>query len=218
MPYSEFTLSRVAKRFGLIVTEVDLFSGIAERPSTPHLRETLTRYYAIARAIATEKAKSEFVIAPVLGEVCFLLNNRISLFSGVDLPASPDEGLNGVCDFLLARSPQQLFLTTPIVAVVEAKNDGLSNGYGQCIAEMLGARVFNEIERHPEPVLFGVVTTGAEWRFLRLIENQVVMDKEVYKIEQVAKILGILAHMLEPVATAGTNTDADAAITAKGTE
>lgn len=198
MAYSDFNLSRVSTRFGLDFREQELFEGVAEIPVGPVLAPILARHEPLARAINTEKARSEFLIAPVLGEIRSRLDDRISLFSGVDLPADAQQGLNGTCDFLISRSDQQFFLTRPIVAVVEAKKDDPATGYGQCIATLLGARIFNERRQQDEPTLHGVVTSGTLWRFLRLEGSRVVLDRREYQIDHVGKILGILLAMLDP--------------------
>ena len=196
MAYSDFNLSRVAERFGLAIGEQELYEHVPGLPPSWPLQGFLDRYQSLARAIGTEKARSEFLIAPVLAEIRFALEDQISLFSGIELNAAPEQGLNGVCDFLLSRSAQQLFLTRPIIVVVEAKNENLSNGFGQCIAEMVGARIFNEAKQNTEPAVFGVVTTGTVWRFLRMMGSSVIMDRCEYQLEPVSKILGILSAML----------------------
>lgn len=196
MAYSDFSLSKVAKQFGVNFVERKLYEETPGVDISPELESILKRHLPLARAIGTEKARSEFIIAPILAEVLFRLDCRVSLFSGIDLPAAPEQGLNGVCDFLIARSPQQFFLNRPVIAVVEAKNENLSTGFGQCIAEMIGASVFNEREQVVEPVMHGVVTTGTAWRFLRMEGPEVVMDRIEYSIEQLDQILGIFVGIL----------------------
>lgn len=198
MAYSDFSFKEVSRRFGLSNLEKDWFGDVPELAASPILQTLLGRYYPLARANSTEKARSEFLIAPVLAEVRALLDDRVGLFSGVDLPAAPDQGLSGTCDFLLTRSAEQQFLTAPIVAVVEAKNENLKTGLGQCIAEMVGARIFNEREGTIEPRIYGVVTTGNFWQFLQLEGSIVGLDRQEFHIKELAKILGILASMLAP--------------------
>ena len=103
-----------------------------------------------------------------------------------------DRGLRGVCDFLFSLSPEQLFVEAPVVAVVEAKNDNIKSGLGQCVAEMLAAQTFNERRGNPIPTVFGVVTTGSLWTFLRLTGDLVSIDAAEYHIKEVERIVGIL--------------------------
>ena len=200
MSYSDFTLGKVADQFGLRVVERDIYGQVATVPLSPPSRTLLIRNRPLTRVMGTEKARSEFLIAPILAEAWFLLDDQISLFSGIELPAAPEQGLSGVCDFLFSRSPQQLFLTRPIIAVVEAKNENISTGFGQCIAEMIGARIFNEKKQISEPTMFGVVTTGTLWRFLRMEGNDVIMDATDFEFKEIERVLGVLISMLGPAA------------------
>ena len=208
MAYSDFSLKEVSLRFGLTIDKKPYFDDVPELAPSPTLETILGYFDPLARAINTEKARSEFLIAPILAEVRLMLSNRVSLFSGIDFPAAPEQGLNGVCDFLMSRSPEQNFLLAPVVAIVEARNGNLGTGLGQCIAEVVGARFYNEREGRPIPSLFGVVTTGTSWQFLRLDGSVVGLDPREYPVEQLGKILGILALMLDDqpiLATVGAN-------------
>ena len=106
-------------------------------------------------------------------------------------------GLTGTCDFVLSRSPEQILMRAPVVAVVEAKQENIKGGLGQCAAEMLASRIFNEREGHPVPAVYGAVTTGDVWRFLSLSEETLTIDTDTYLIAQIDKILGILCAMVE---------------------
>jgi hypothetical protein len=205
MAYSDFTLESACLTCGLEPDEgQDLFAPLPSVQVSSVLRAVLDEFVPLATSIHTEKARSEFIVAPVLGEVRKLLKHRISLFSGIDFNVDPARGLNGTCDFILAASPIQLFLRNPILTIVEAKNDNIKSCLGQCVAEMVGARVFNEREQRGSCEIHGAVTTGSNWRFLRLDRQAVLIDRSEYYIEQVEKILAILLHCVggDP-ATAG---------------
>ena len=90
-----------------------------------------------------------------------------------------------------------LWDTAPLISIVEAKNDNLKNGIPQCIAEMVAAKRFNELQAHPVAEIFGVVTTGSLWFFLRLKGNTIEVDVDEYYLNQVDKILGILISVIE---------------------
>jgi len=197
MAYSEFTLTAVKRKFGLVIDETtNLFGSIAEVPISEHLHTTFQENTPLALAIATEKARSELIIAPMLVELRKLMRHQISLFSGIEFVVDETQGLNGVCDFILSQSPEQLTLTSPIVMLVEAKNEDMKRGYGQCIAEMVGAQVYNERDGVIGRVIYGVVTTGNIWRFLRIEGNAVQIDIAEYYISQPGKIIGILLHLV----------------------
>lgn len=162
----------------------------------PYFLARLTENVQLALAISTEKARSEFIIAPLLGELHRLTNRRIGLFSGVDFTVAPEQGLAGICDLIISRSPEQLLVRAPVIMMVEAKNEDMKRGYAQCIAEMIGAQIFNQREGLAIEPIYGVVTTGNNWRFLQLCERTVQIDQREYYIESPAKILGIRFHLV----------------------
>jgi hypothetical protein len=194
MAYSDFTLDRVQKTFDLTISEgVDIFSPIPEVESSEFLLEILRYNTPLALAINTEKSRSEMIIAPILIEVKKLFNSQISLFSGVDFNVDATQGLSGTCDFLISHSPEQLFVKAPVITIVEAKKENLNAGIGQCVASMLAAKLFNEREGNEIQIIYGAVTTGNIWKFLKLEEQVVDIDLSEYFIGNLSKILGILS-------------------------
>ena len=161
------------------------------------LTAVLARNIPLATAIGTEKAKSEMIVADVLVELREQLEQRISLFSGIDFNVDPEHGLVGVCDFVVSLSPRQFSLRAPVIILVEAKNDNLEVGLGQCVAEMVAAQRFNAEKGNNIPCIYGATTSGTEWRFLKLEGKQLYIDMSVYQIERCDKILGILASMVK---------------------
>lgn len=199
MSYEEFTLEQINADFGLAIEEgVELFIDIEEVQLDEFILKYLHNNIPLAVAIGTEKAKSEMIIAPILIEMRRLLENQISLFSGVKFNVDIIRGLNGFCDFLISRSRQQSFIKSPVVAIVEAKNDNLKSGYAQCMAEMVAARIFNEREGKEIHNIFGAVTNGNQWKFLKLTNDVVYIDLSDYYIINAAKIMGILISMVKP--------------------
>ena len=202
MAYSDFTnLDDVESQFGItILSAAPLFRDAKAVPASAPIRYLLEENVSLALNINTEKARSEFIIAPVLVEVRQLLEKKVSLFSGIDFTVDVSCGLNGYCDFLLSYSPDQVFLRAPVACIVEAKNENIKSGYPQCITEMIAARIFNERHRHAVPAILGVVTTGSNWKFLQLQGGHVLIDFDEYLISQVEKILGIFVAVLQQIA------------------
>ena len=149
-----------------------------------------------ASANASEKARSEFIIAPVLAEVKKISNNQISLFSGIEFNVNPELGLNGFCDFIISRSTLQTIIQAPIITLVEAKNDNLRNGLAQCMVEMVAAQIFNQSKGKEISKIYGVVTTGTAWQFLELEAQTITIDLEEYSIKNLPQILGILTSFI----------------------
>lgn len=198
MPYSNFTIKKVQKDFGIqIIEKVDLFSSIGSREIGDHLKQTLLDNVSLAVAVNTEKARSELIIAPVLIEIRKIFNKEISFFSGIELNIDRERDLTGFCDFIISQSSEQLFLSTPVITVVEAKNDNIMSGLGQCAAEMIASRIFNEQEGTILSKIYGVVTSGNMWKFLKLEGNAIYIDLDDYSIKEISKIVGILCSMIE---------------------
>ena len=198
MAYSNWTLNTVREAFQLERANTgEIFADI--EPVTPSslLVEVLKRKMFLATAIGTEKAKSEMIVADVLVELREHFEHRISLFSGIDFNVDDESGLTGVCDFLISLSPEQFYLETPIIVLVEAKNDNLEVGLGQCVAEMVAAQRFNAEKGNDIPIVYGATTTGILWRFLKLKGKTLSIDIAVYQIERCDKILGVLKSMVE---------------------
>ena len=198
MAYSNFTLDTVRTAFELEKSEtLGIFSAIESVEPSEHLKVALSKKVALAASINTEKARSELIVADILVELRERFNHRISFFSGIDFNVDPENGLTGVCDFLVSLSPAQLHLEAPVIILVEAKKEDLTVGLGQCAAEMLAAQRFNAEKGNDIPCIYGATTSGTDWRFLKLDRQNLHIDIEAYQIAQCDKILGILASMVE---------------------
>lgn len=196
MPYSSFTLAKAKKDFGLTTAEGGRFLPPID-PITPssRLQEALEDLpWAIA--VGSEKAKSEGIIYPILQEVRRILKNQVSLFSGRDFTVDASKGLNGYVDYLISRSQEQLEIEAPVVVVGEAKRDNLNEGLGQCIAEMVAAQMFNQANQMNIPTIYGSVSNGTQWRFLKLEGSTVTIDLMDYSLPPVDQILGFLVWMV----------------------
>ncbi len=198
MPYSQFTsVGKVKETFGISTVECIRFLPELE-PITPS--ETLSNFLAeslpVAVATGSEKARSEGIVYPTLLEVRRLLGRQISLFSGEDFTVDESLGLNGICDFLLSRSPEQLDIEAPAVVIIEAKKADLKSGLGQCIASMSAAGRFNQSKQRSIPTIYGSVSNGSQWRFLQLKGSVVTIDLNDYPLPPVGQILAFFVWML----------------------
>ncbi|MCL1474176.1 hypothetical protein [Argonema antarcticum] len=63
----------------------------------------------------------------------------------------------------------------------------------------IAARIFNEREGENIPAIYGTVTTGTTWKFLKLEGEVINIDLPEYYLNNVNKILGILASGLNEV-------------------
>lgn len=194
MPYSDFSLEKVKRTFELTTSAiVDLFGDIPELECSDLLIETLHYNVPLALVSNSEKARSEMIISPILLDLRRLLKERINLFSGIEFDVDSTKGLNGICDFIISNSSEILFISAPVITLVEAKKENITAGLGQCVAEMLAARIFNERAGNEVSTIYGVVTTGSIWKFMKLDGSIISIDLTEYYLKDVNKILGILA-------------------------
>lgn len=196
MAFQQFTFPQVLTDLGLTLRDADLFGSIAEDAVSAELGAAIKEGADLATAISTEKARSEFVIAPVLMELRRRHPGAFRIFSGVELVADSSRGLNGFCDFLLTKSPSQHVATAPILSIVEAKNDNPRYGFGQCIATMVAAGILHEVEGDIRNPIYGVATSGSLWRFLTLADSVVTLDSREYLISDLGKLLAILGSIV----------------------
>ena len=195
MAYSDFSLTKFKKTFNITIDEeADLFATVEPIEISEKLTNTLEETTELALAINTEKARSEMIITPILLEVRRKANYQISLFSGTDFNVDIERGLNGYCDFVISRSREQLTINVPVLIIVEAKNENIKGGLGQCAAAMLAAQLFNEQEGNEIKTIYGAVTTGDIWKFLKLEGTDIFIDLNNYYIKELNKILGILCQ------------------------
>ncbi len=195
--YSKFTYNDL-NELGLEVNVVDLFEGqtIAPMPPSDWLKETLAM--VANYPLGTEKAKSEFIIAPIINEIHRKNPNLFAIYSGYNFNVDAERGLQGFCDFLLAKLPLKMIPSAPIIAVVEAKlNDAMIAAVPQCAAEMYAARLWNEKRNEPIQVIYGIITNGDNWSFLRYKKGMIIeADTKVYPIANLAHVLGVLQHIV----------------------
>ena len=195
--YSKFTYEDL-RALGLRTTVVDLFSAETIAPVQPSawLKETLHK--GAKFSLNTEKAKSEFIIAPILNELHENNEAIFSVYSGFNFEVDKEKGLQGFCDFLLAKLPLNIIPDTPIIAVVEAKlNDVITAAVPQCAAEMYATRLWNEKRGEPTQVIYGAITTGRNWLFLRYKEGMMIeVDSEEYSLKQLEIVLGVWQHII----------------------
>ena len=192
MAYNTFTIPRLQDEFGLTITDRGQLFGSRRRIPVPEtLTTVLKRYGSLAGKLSTEKAKSELIVAPILVELTLQLDEKMSLFSGIDFSVDDKAGLSGRCDFVMSRSPLQLVLSKPVCMVVEAKRDDIAAGIPQCLAEMVAAQRFNADHQ----TVYGAVTSGTQWRFLQLDGTTAVVDDAEYLVHQIDDIYSILTFI-----------------------
>jgi len=195
MSYSDFTLEAAEREFGVLAQEADLFPVLCDAPVPDWLPASLARGKGFA--LISKKARSEFIVVPILLAARQLCHDRFTIYSGQRLDVAPDRGLAGECDFILAAAPPVPLLRAPLITIAEAKKNDIEAGLGQCAAQMIAARLFNEQAGKPFRHVFGCVTTGEAWQFLRLEAAAVSIDQARYYIDRVDKILAVFLAIVD---------------------
>jgi hypothetical protein len=199
MSYEDFSWKKAKKDFNLTTVEGERF--LPQTPlvnASPELDYLLAQNIPWAIAVGNEKARSEAIINPVLLESRRILKNQISVFSGEEFNVDPSVGLNGYCDFLISRSNDQLTIEAPAIVLIECQED-LKKGMGQCLASMVAAQRFNDENGAPVKTIYGSVSSGTTWRFMKLEDQTVTVDFTDYPLPPTNVVLGMLIWMIEQV-------------------
>jgi hypothetical protein len=197
MSYNNFTIKEVKNFFQLeTVEKLGIFSPVEEITISEYLTITLEENIPLAVSINTQKAYSELIIANILVEMRKVFNRQISFFSGISFNVDEENNLFGNCDFVISASPEQLFLNAPVTTIIEAKNENMMSHLGECVAKMVAAKLFNEQEGDNNSKIYGVITSGIAWKFIKLDKNTIYIDLKDYHIDNTSKLVGILAAMI----------------------
>lgn len=195
MAYSDFTLEKAAAVLEITTQEADLFPQLVPLLIPAWLDETLKKRTQLF--LISEKARSEFIIAPILLACRDISQDRLAIFSGQRLDVDPSQGLIGECDFILALAPPLPPLRSPIITIVEAKKNDVEAGLGQCIAQMVAADLFNRSSNQVEKPVYGCVTTGEVWQFIKLSQKIAFLDQQRYYLDNVGAILAIVQTIVQ---------------------
>lgn len=197
MAYSDFSLKQVKEQFGLSEQIIDLFGDVPSIEGSSWLQQALEMGFELAIVSSSEKARSEFIVVPILFDLRQRNDKRFAIYSGASLEVDVEQGLKGECDFILAKGAIAYTIQTPIFSLVEAKKNYIASGMGQCAAQMVAARLFNQQAGNDITTIFGCVTTGTEWQFLKLEGDTLFIDSQLYPVQDVTRILGVLQTIVD---------------------
>ena len=195
MSYSKFKKYKDLDPLGLTIKIENLH--LKPKPITPSswLETTIQKNLDMPKA--SEKAKCEFFITPILSEIIDNNKSKITYFSGYEFDVDKALRLVGRCDYLITCVPNSPMIQAPVLSVVEAKDDNFEKGNPQCIAQMRAVQIFNEREGKPTPVVFGASSYGLAWQFIRLENDVVQVDTRFYTLENLPLILGVLQYIVD---------------------
>ena len=195
MGYTKYTFKKAKKHFGLTEDKEILFDNFKEIPISDWLKQTLEISQELT--LNTEKARSEGIISPFLFELKKRNRDKITVFSGENLDVDSSEDLNGEVDFILTTTPDSTTIDAPIFCLMEAKQHIIENSLGQCVAQMVAAQRFNKDEAREIDAVYGCVTSGEVWQFLKLSDKMIYTDLNRYYLDNPNKILGVLQHIVD---------------------
>ena len=192
--YSLFSHTDI-KAFGIEMVSAQLFPVLdsSKIEISDWLNMTLKRN--LLRPLASEKAKSEHLIVPILSE----LQDKyptFTYFSGYNFDVDKKQGLVGFCDYILSKKANAVFIEAPILAIVEAKNADIDSGIAQCISELYAADIYNKRDKVEVPILYGAVTTGYDWRFIRFQNMKAEIDTTIYSIQNLKQLFAAFVAIL----------------------
>ncbi len=193
--YSDFTVQHLQDMFGIKDQLIDLNLYSENVMPTAWLLETLATHVGLP--MGSEKAKSQMIITPILLELYRKQTDVFSFFSGYTFEVDKSLALTGRCDYLLTKEVRSTNIESPVIGIFEAKDDNLNKWYGQCGAEMYAARLFNEQQKRNFPIIFGAVTNGFTWQFLKLEKNILSIDTETYSTRNLPELLGVLQNVID---------------------
>ena len=193
--YSSFSFPAVKKQFGLKSVRGVIFDNL--EPIEPSSWLVVALEMASQMAIASEKSRSEWVVGPIMMAIKNANKDKMNILSGENMSVSKDISLTGECDFIFVKDPYTFTVESLIFCLVEAEKHDLIGGLGQCAAQMVGARMLNEQDGVNYPVIYGCVTTGSDWQFLKLENNLITLENKLKYINELPYLLGTFQRIID---------------------
>lgn len=193
--FTDFTLPDVKEIFGLEEQEANLFENVESISPSEWLKETLSM--SRKRKLNNEKIRSEALVYPIACEIEKRNDYEIRLFSGENVNFNEEKGLKGELDFAFTTK-KTTYLETPIFTIIEAKNADINKHWGQIVAQMVGAKEENAKEGNDLKAIFGCISTGEDWQFVKLEDKSIHIDQRPFSIyTELEKILGIFQYIVD---------------------
>ncbi len=212
MNYNKFSFDRIKRRFNLNEVQKNLFEAVAPIEPSDWLKQTMEITSDLP--IKTEKARTEFILMPILLELRKRTERMFTIYSGEYFNVEPREGLAGPSDIILSMGAESYSISSPVMSIVQAYKNNIDLGLGKCVAQMIAADIFNEREDNNITTIYGCVTTGEQWLFLRLEGDTIQIHPHRFFLNELTDIIGMFQSMLdnskEDVMTPKVETEATA--------
>ena len=188
MAFSDFkTISEVLEKFRIRYAESDFFH--IQEPLGPS--EHFLQDFAFCRehidVFASEAARCEAIIFPILKEIYKRYADRYALW--IQKPITYDETLNGTPDYLISTKSElgRPVVGIPLIILVEAKKNDFEQGWGQCLAELVTAQKINDNLEFP---VYGIVSDGTWWQFGQLIGDAFTQNRTSFGVDNLPLLFG----------------------------
>ena len=195
MPYSSYkNIGTVAKEFQIKYIR-DNFITETEFPISEFFRQELELVFNEGVVDNSESAICENIIYPILKEVWKAYRSNFLLWSHQALNYDGINDKCGVTDYVLARRSPLGFVVfdKPYFVFVEAKKESdFSEGWGQCLAEMIAVQRLNQM---PEQSIFGMVYNGLIWQFGKLNIDIFTQNKLFYTIQELERLFAAINYV-----------------------
>ena len=193
--YSSFSFKTVKKQFGLKSVKGIIFDDLMPIQPSNWLLDALEM--SSKMAIVSEKSRSEWIVSPIMMDIKRRNVDKMNILSGENMDASKEQSLTGECDFIFVKDPDTFNVESLIFCLVEAERHDLIGGLGQCTAQMVGARILNEQDNVDFPAIYGCVTTGSDWQFLKLENLVVTIERNLKYINELPYLLGTFQRIID---------------------
>ncbi|NET42132.1 hypothetical protein [Okeania sp. SIO2B3] len=193
MAFSDYkTIAQVQQEYNIKYLEADFIEITDLKPSDLFVKE-LKFSEQNMDIYTSESSRCESIIYPILREVYKDFTDKYTLWSHKFITYNTK--LNGTPDYLFSTKSElgKTVLGFPIVVVVEAKKNDFSEGWGQCLAELIAVQKLNKAEQLP---VYGIVTDGELWQFGKLVSDEFTKSKLRITITDLDKIFGTISFLL----------------------
>ena len=202
MAFSDYkTIAQVQEEYNIKYSEADFIEITDLKPSDFFVKEFEFSEQNMD-IYTSESSRCENIIYPILREIYKSFVDKYTLWSHKSI--TYDAKLNGTPDYLFSTKSElgKTVLGLPIVIVVEAKKNDFSEGWGQCLAELIAVQKLNKAEELP---LYGIVTDGELWQFGKLVSDEFTKSKLRITITDLDKIFGTISFLLSSKREANWN-------------
>lgn len=194
MAFSNYkTIESIQIKYPQIVVQNKGFIPIDLELKTvnPYLQEEII--FNLETYKSNEYLAAENLVTPVLRTVWKPYYKKLNYWSHQTIKY--DDDLTGIPDFMFTKldNEQYQVLSYPIITTVEAKAENFVEGWAQCIVQMLACQKLN---KNPNVVVFGIVTTGKFWEFAKLESNVATIHNYSYTINDLPKLITTLDYLL----------------------